>query len=80
MSGFSIPSSLKSELIVTSVVENPEIVARNKELIKNKSVSELSQIRDIAEFPIPEKIENFFKQKSGPSSVKMTSSVYENGV
>jgi len=80
MSGFSIPSSLKSELIVTSVVEDPEIVARNKELIKNKSVSELSQIRDIAEFPIPEKIENFFKQKSGPSSVKMTSSVYENGV
>jgi len=80
MSVFSIPSSLKSELIVTSVVEDPEIVARNKELIKNKSVSELSQIRDIAEFPIPEKIENFFKQKSGPSSVKMTSSVYENGV
>ena len=79
MSGFTIPASLKSELIVGTTVEDPEIVARNKELIKNKSVSELSQIRGLEEFPIPEKIENLFKQKSNPSSVKMTNSIYENG-
>lgn len=81
MSGFTIPASLKSELIVTSTVEDPEVVARNKELIKNKSVSELSKIRGLEEFPIPDKIENLFKGK--PSDLKpqkISSSVYENGM
>ena len=64
MSGFmTLPNSMKSELLVTSVIEDPEIVARNKELVKNKSVHELSQIRDISDFPIPDGIGNFFKNK-----------------
>merc|ERR1719461_1083569 len=82
MSGFlSVPSSLRSELIVTAKVEDPEIVARNKEIIKNKSVSELSQIRALEEFPIPDKIENLFKnQRPKPASVKMSNSTYDNGL
>merc|ERR1712227_137972 len=82
MSGFlSVPSSLRSELIVTAKIEDPEIVARNKEIIKNKSVSELSQIRGLEEFPIPDKIENLFKnQKPKPNPVKMSNSIYDNGV
>lgn len=64
MSGFmTIPTSMRSELLVTSKIEDPEIVARNKEIVKNKSVNELSQIRDISDFPVPDGIQNFFKNK-----------------
>merc|ERR1712223_1501448 len=64
MSGFTtLPSSMKCELLVTSKIEDPEIVARNKEIVKNKSVNELSQIRDISDFPVPDGIQNFFKNK-----------------
>ena len=64
MSAFTtLPSSMKCELLVTSKIEDPEIVARNKEIVKNKSVHELSQIRDISDFPVPDGIENFFKHK-----------------
>merc|ERR1712223_834125 len=64
MSGFAtLSSSMKCELLVTSKIEDPEIVARNKEIVKNKSVNELSQIRDISDFPVPDGIQNFFKNK-----------------
>ena len=80
MSGFlAVPSSLKSELIVSSTIQDQDIVARNKEIIKNKSVSELSQIRDLAEFPIPEAVENLFKGKSKVIPSR-GNSVYENGM
>jgi len=82
MSSFmTIPSSLKSELLVKSKVEDPDIVARNKETIKNKSVSELSQIRDLSDIPIPDGIENFFKQNPVKNNVdksdKMSDSASE---
>jgi len=85
MSAFmTIPSSLKSELLVKSKVEDPEIVARNKETIKNKSVSELSQIRDVSDFPIPDGIENFFKQNPVKNNVekneKMSDSASERPI
>ena len=73
MSGFI--SSMRSELLVTSKIEDPEIVARNKEIVKNKSVNELSQIRDISDFPVPDGIENFFKNK--PRTDNMSVSVNE---
>ena len=64
MSAFTtIPSAMKCELLVASKIEDQEIVARNKEIVKNKSVHELSQIRDISDFPVPDGIGNFFKQK-----------------
>jgi len=66
----SIPSSLNSQLLVKSKVEDPEIVTRNKEIIKNKSVSELSQIRDVSDIPIPAGIENFFKQNPVKNNVE----------
>ena len=64
MSAFTtLPSSMKCELLVASKIEDQELVARNKEIVKNKSVHELSQIRDISDFPVPDGIGNFFKQK-----------------
>ena len=64
MSAFTtLPSSMKCELLVASKIEDQELVARNKEIVKNKSVHELSQIRDISDFPVPDGVENFFKHK-----------------
>ena len=42
-----------------STVEEPEVQAARAEVVKSKSVSELSQITTISDFPIPENIENF---------------------
>merc|ERR1711970_443639 len=77
----TIPDSLKTELLVKSKIEDPEVVAKNQELVKTKSVSELSQIRDISDFPIPDGIENFFKQNpvknSGEKNEKMSETASE---
>jgi len=77
----TIPDSLKTELLVKSKIEDPEVVAKNQELVKTKSVSELSQIRDISDFPIPAGIENFFKQNpvknSGEKNEKMSETASE---
>ena len=71
----TLPASLNSQLLVKSKIEDPEVVTRNQEIIKTKSVSELSQIRDLSDFPIPAGIENFFKQNpvknSGETNEKM---------
>ena len=67
---FTIPASLKSELLVKSKLESPETVARNQETVKTKSVSELSQIRDISDIPIPDGIENFFKQNPVKTNIE----------
>merc|ERR1711892_590868 len=77
----TLPASLNSQLLVKSKIEDPEVVARNQEIIKTKSVSELSQIRDLSDFPIPAGIENFFKQNpvknSGETNEKMSETASE---
>merc|ERR1712110_565459 len=46
-----------------------------------KSVSELSQIRGIDDFPIPENIQNLFKGKpTDHKPKKMSTALYENGM
>ena len=59
----SLPNSLKSELMVKSRVEDPAVVEERKMIVQNKSVSDLSQIRSVKDFPVPASIENFFKQR-----------------
>merc|ERR1740128_1431656 len=77
----TLPASLNSQLLVKSKIEDPEVVTRNQEIIKTKSVSELSQIRDLSDFPIPAGIENFFKQNpvknSGETNEKMSETASE---
>ena len=43
--------------------EDPEVQAARAEIIKSKSVNELSQITSLSEVPIPDVIENMLKQK-----------------
>merc|ERR1711988_2079284 len=58
----TLPRSLKSEILVKSCVEDPEVQSHNMALTQSKSVSELSQIKSISEFPIPEKIERLISR------------------
>ena len=55
----SIPSSLKSELVVRSrEMEDPEELEHRKELIRTQTPAQLSEIHSISEFPVPKFIGN----------------------
>ena len=58
----TLPKSLKAELLVSSVVEDPLLAAERIQLTSSKSVSELSQIRSLADFPLPENIERLMSR------------------
>merc|ERR1711963_1319058 len=61
----TLPASLtETKLMTKSVVEDPEVQAARAEVVKSKSVAELSQITTIADFPVPETIENLFSNKT----------------
>merc|ERR1711962_1138234 len=61
ITSLGMPESLKCQLAVKSVVEDQELVAKNKETVKTKSVGELSAIGALSEIPIPDNIENIYK-------------------
>ena len=58
----TLPKSLKSELLVKSCVEEPEVQKERMALTQSKSVSELSQIKSLSEFPIPDNIEKLISR------------------
>jgi hypothetical protein len=58
----TLPAALtETKLMTKSIVEEPEVQAARAEVVKSKSVNELSQISTISDFPIPDTIENFVK-------------------
>ena len=50
---------MKSELLVRSKVENPDVQKQRAECCKAKSVGELSQIHSIEDIPLPRTLEHF---------------------
>merc|ERR1719458_1690017 len=60
----TLPKSLKAELLVGSVVEDPEVVAQRRQIASSKSVSELSQVRSLSDFPIPENLERLMSRSA----------------
>ena len=58
----TLPKALKSELLVKSCVEEPEIQAERQALTQSKSVSELSQIKSLSDIPIPDNIEKLISR------------------
>lgn len=62
----SIPASLKTELVVKTVVEDPEVQYKRAEVVKSQSVHELSQINSLSDFPVPAALENIVKKGHGP--------------
>merc|ERR1711899_244472 len=68
LTSLSIPESLLTPLAVKSVVEDQEVVAKNKEIIKTKSVGELAYIGGLSDFPIPDNVENLYNKLTATSS------------
>ena len=56
----SLPQSLKQDLLVKSRVEDPEVLAERRATVASKSVSELSQITSISDFPVPKTLSRAF--------------------
>ena len=82
-----LPGSLKSEVLVRARQEEPEIQSARAEIIKNKSVNELSQITSIEDFPLPKSVEQLIgraprpverKKKFRKMSVLQNESISEN--
>ena len=68
LTSLSIPESLLTPLAVKSVVEDQDVVAKNKEIIKTKSVGELAHIGGLSDFPIPDNVENLYNKLTATSS------------
>merc|ERR1719350_2304466 len=68
LTSLSIPESLLTQLAVKSVVEDQDVVAKNKEIIKTKSVGELAHIGGLSDFPIPDNVENLYNKLTATSS------------
>ena len=67
----TLPKSLKEQnLITASLIEDPEVVAKNQEIVKSKTPAQLAQIHNLDEFPIPNNIETLIKKRT----LKSTSS------
>merc|ERR1712126_160185 len=60
-----VPDSLKAQLLVKSKVEKPEVQKQRAELVSSKSVSELSQVTSLSEFPIPTTLERIISRSKG---------------
>ena len=65
----TLPTSLKeTKLLVKAECEDPEVQAARAEIVKSKSVHELSQVTSLSDFPVPEAIENMLSQKMNNGS------------
>ena len=64
----TLPRSLKSEVLVRTRVEDPEVLATRQEVVQSKSVGELAQLNSFSDFPLPTPIEKIIQ---GKTSLKM---------
>ena len=61
----TLPRSWRQQNLVTSVreIDDPEVIKKRQELIKNYSPAELAQIRGLSDIPVPSKLTNMFEKK-----------------
>ena len=65
-----LPASLKSDLLVRTRQEEPEIQRQRAELVRSKSPSELAQMGGLSDFPLPSTIEQYVRPTSRPGAVE----------
>ena len=61
-----LPQSLKDEVLVRARQEHPDIQAARAEVVKSKTVSELSQITSFDEFPLPKTVDQMIGRAPRP--------------
>merc|ERR1711872_935443 len=50
---FRVPAMLSQPCIVTTKIEDPRVLLERQQLQQQKSIHELSKIRNLNEFPVP---------------------------
>ena len=69
-----VPDSLHTQkLLVVSKFEDAETLRQRRNTVQSRSVSELSQISSLSDFPIPEKLEKLMTLKRKQQMVKSKS-------
>ena len=62
MSYDNVPDSLKTQLLVTSKVEEgSEVLQARQELTRTKTPNELGQMHGLDDFPLPEKLDTLMR-------------------
>ncbi len=68
----NLPESMKSQVLVKTRIEKPEVQRRRAEITKERSVKQLSMIESMSDFPIPTTIENLIsKEKRNANKPEM---------
>ena len=62
--------SMKTEVLVRSKIEDPEVQRERAESVKSKSIGELSQIHSIDDIPLPSTIENWIGRSTSGRPVE----------
>merc|ERR1712033_66130 len=68
----TLPRSLRQDLLVKSVVEDPDVLAERRAIVASKSVSELSQVTSFSDIPIPSTLKRAFHKSMEMLSGFMT--------
>lgn len=58
----TLPRALNKECIVRTVEEDPEVLKARQATLKDKSISDLAQIKSLSDIPIPDTVENLFSK------------------
>ena len=59
----SLPRSMKSEVLVRSRLEDPEVLKERQRAVQTQSVSELARVSGLSDMPVPATIENIMHGK-----------------
>ena len=62
-SAMTLKKSLNSQCVVRSRLEDPNVQAARQEVVKTKTVAELSQITSLADIPIPSKLQAIIERR-----------------
>ena len=60
----TLPKSMKSECLVRSRLEDPDVLKERQNLVQCKSVGELAKVSGLSDVPIPATIENIIQGKA----------------
>ena len=61
----TMPKSLTQEVMVRTRIEDPEVLRERRNLTQSKSVSELSRIGGLSDFPVPATLERLIGGRGG---------------
>jgi len=62
----TLPSSMKTSLLVGAKIEDQDLVSERSETVKAKSVHELSEIKSLNDIPIPSTLQRLAKRDYAP--------------